>query len=234
MKNTEIKYNKFHETCEIKYYRYIYKIKCLSDNKEWKNKYYIGQHSTNNMDDGYAGSGVKINEYYKKFGKIEGVTYEKIILKDNIKTETDLDKYERQYIEKELGKKKCLNISEGGGDFRRRRKKEANIYLINEDYSQQRINNVFEDNTIKDNTIEDNTIKDNTIEDNTIEDNTIKDNTIKDNTIKDKNVVIEKYDKTTEKLLLKLKKNKDDFELRKELILRLGKYGVSPAILGIV
>ena len=209
---------------EIKYYRYIYKIKCLSDNKEWKNKYYIGQHSTNNMDDGYAGSGVKINEYYKKFGKIEGVTYEKIILKDNIKTETDLDKYERQYIEKELGKKKCLNISEGGGDFKRRRKKEANIYLINEDESQQRINNTIEDNTIKDNTIEDNTIKDNTIED----------NTINDNTIEDKNVVIQKYDITTEKLLKKLKKNKDDFELRKELILRLGKYGVSPAILGIV
>ena len=204
---------------EIKYYRYIYKIKCLSDNKEWKNKYYIGQHSTNNMDDGYAGSGVKINEYYKKFGKIEGVTYEKIILKDNIKTETDLDKYERQYIEKELGKKKCLNISEGGGDFRRRRKKEANIYLINEDESQQRINN---------------TIDDNTIEDNTIKDNTIEDNTINDNTIEDKNVVIQKYDMTTEKLLKKLKKNKDDFELRKELILRLGKYGVSPAILGIV
>lgn len=204
---------------EIKYYRYIYKIKCLSDNKEWKNKYYIGQHSTNNMDDGYAGSGVKINEYYKKFGKIEGVTYDKIILKDNIKTETDLDKYERQYIEKELGKKKCLNISEGGDDFRRGRKKEANIYLINEDESQQRINNIIEDNTIKDNIIEDNTIKDNIIEDDIIE---------------NKNVVIQKYDKTTEKLLLKLKKNKDDFELRKDLILRLGKYGVSPAILGIV
>ena len=93
-------------------YRFIYKIICLCG--EWKGKYYIGQHSTYNMNDGYAGSGTLIREYYRKYGKILNVTYKIKILKDNIKSQTELDRYEILYINQHLGKKKCLNLIEGG------------------------------------------------------------------------------------------------------------------------
>ena len=45
-------------------YRIIYKITCLKGGKDWKGKFYIGQHTTSNINDGYAGSGTKIREYY--------------------------------------------------------------------------------------------------------------------------------------------------------------------------
>ena len=93
-------------------YRYIYKITCLLG--EWKGMYYIGQHTTSNMDDGYAGSGVRINEYYSIYGKRLGYTYKKKIYKNLIKSQEELDKYEKIYINKHLGKEKCLNIDEGG------------------------------------------------------------------------------------------------------------------------
>ena len=93
-------------------YRYIYKITCLLG--EWKGMYYIGQHTTSNMNDGYAGSGVRISEYYSIYGKRLGYTYKIRILKQNIKSQKDLDKYEKLYINKYLGKDKCLNMCEGG------------------------------------------------------------------------------------------------------------------------
>ena len=43
--------------------RFIYKITCLCG--DYKGKYYIGQHTTDDINDGYAGSGAKINEYSK-------------------------------------------------------------------------------------------------------------------------------------------------------------------------
>lgn len=43
---------------------YIYKI-----TNRINNKIYIGQHITNNMNDGYMGSGSAINQAYKKYGK---------------------------------------------------------------------------------------------------------------------------------------------------------------------
>jgi hypothetical protein len=33
------------------------------------NKYYIGMHSTNNLEDGYIGSGDRIRRSLKKYGK---------------------------------------------------------------------------------------------------------------------------------------------------------------------
>lgn len=46
-------------------YRYIYKITCTAGS--FKGKFYYGQHTTENLDDGYKGSGRKINDYYKKY-----------------------------------------------------------------------------------------------------------------------------------------------------------------------
>lgn len=99
---------KTHET-----HRYIYKIICLCG--IWKNKYYIGQHTTTNMDDGYAGSGVKISEYYSIYGKREGKTYKKEILSlDKAKNQIQLDKLEKKYIgTKYITDPLCLNMIEG-------------------------------------------------------------------------------------------------------------------------
>lgn len=48
------------------------------------------------MNDGYAGSGVKLNEYYRNYGKTENKTYEKNILRYD-DTQKQLDAYEIYY-----------------------------------------------------------------------------------------------------------------------------------------
>ena len=48
----------------IKKYHYIYKTTC-----KLNNKYYIGMHSTDDIEDGYMGSGLIINRLIKKYGK---------------------------------------------------------------------------------------------------------------------------------------------------------------------
>ena len=88
--------------------RYIYKIICLQG--EYKNKYYIGKHKTENIDDNYTGSGTNICEYYKQYGKIEGETYIKEILA-YAETDDELTKLEKQYIgDKNRTDDNCLNI----------------------------------------------------------------------------------------------------------------------------
>lgn len=57
---------------------YIYKITLLKGSL--KNHYYFGQHSTNNLNDNYCGSGTILLKYYKKYGHIENETYTKEIL----------------------------------------------------------------------------------------------------------------------------------------------------------
>lgn len=94
-------------------YRYIYKITCLCG--DWKNKYYYGQHTTDNLDDGYAGSGVRINQYYAIYGK-SCLTYKKKILRFCYSQE-ELDQWEAYYVNKHLSKEKCLNIDEGGKHY---------------------------------------------------------------------------------------------------------------------
>ena len=92
--------------------RYIYKITLLCGSL--KDHYYIGQHTTNNIDDNYAGSGCKVSAYYKKYGKIEGETYIKEIIK-YCNTLDELNEAEFQ----EIGDKYdldplCLNLAAGG------------------------------------------------------------------------------------------------------------------------
>lgn len=93
---------------EFNKYYYFYKIICISTQE-----YYYGVHSTNNLNDGYSGSGKNINNLYKKYENPH-LIFKKYILKF-FKTELEMYDYERTIITPNLLKdKKCLNISIGG------------------------------------------------------------------------------------------------------------------------
>ena len=88
-------------------YHYIYKITNLKNNK-----YYIGMHSTSNLDDGYMGGGQRIKNSVKKHGK-------EIHLKEILEYLPDrnsLINREREMINEELLKDPlCMNLMIGGG-----------------------------------------------------------------------------------------------------------------------
>lgn len=90
---------------EKKYY-YVYRIINKINNKE-----YIGFHSTNNMNDGYMGSGKLIIKAIEKYG-IEN--FEKEILKQ-FNNKKDAELYERELVNEEYVKRNdTYNISIGG------------------------------------------------------------------------------------------------------------------------
>lgn len=88
-------------------YRYIYKI-TLTKGK-WKDHFYYGQHTTNNLDDDYKGSGTKLSKYYKKYPN----DYIKEIISYH-KTDEELNEAEYEIIHPWLNNKQCLNLMEGG------------------------------------------------------------------------------------------------------------------------
>ena len=88
-------------------YRYIYKITCTSGT--FKNKFYFGQHTTKNLDDGYKGSGKKILNYYKKYPN--DYIKEIICFCDS---QEELNQREHEIIHPLLDDPMCLNIAEGG------------------------------------------------------------------------------------------------------------------------
>lgn len=91
---------------------YTYKITLLKGSLA--GHYYYGQHRTKKLNDGYAGSGVKVSDYYSKYGKIEHQTYIKeIIAFYNSKEELDIA--EDQLIgDKYITDPMCLNLVKGG------------------------------------------------------------------------------------------------------------------------
>lgn len=95
-----------------KKYYYIYKIVLLKGSLA--GKYYYGQHSTNSLQDNYAGSGSILKDYYKKYRAVEGVTYTKEILKF-YNDEKELDRAEEILIG-DLWETdpNCLNKKPGG------------------------------------------------------------------------------------------------------------------------
>lgn len=93
-------------------FHYTYKITLLKGSLS--GYYYYGQHSTDNLNDGYIGSGTILKKYYKKYGALEGDTYIKEIvaffnnLEDLNNAEYDLigDKFKDDEL--------CLNLRAGG------------------------------------------------------------------------------------------------------------------------
>lgn len=94
---------------EQKKYNYFYKITNLLNNH-----YYYGIHSTDNLDDGYMGSGKRLHYAYKKYG-IENFTKE--ILK-YFDTRKDASNYEAEMVTEQLVKDdNCYNCIKGGDSF---------------------------------------------------------------------------------------------------------------------
>lgn len=89
-----------------KKHHFIYKtINLLS------NRYYIGMHSTNDLNDGYMGSGDLIRKSIKKYGK-ENHSIEMLEFFD---TREELANREREVINlQEIAKKDCMNLKVGG------------------------------------------------------------------------------------------------------------------------
>lgn len=91
---------------------YTYRITLLKGSL--KSCYYLGQHITDDLNDGYRGSGRIVRDYYKKYDAIEDVTYTKDIL-GFYKNQEELNQAEYELIG-DLYKTdpKCLNLRAGG------------------------------------------------------------------------------------------------------------------------
>lgn len=91
-------------------YHYFYKITNLINNH-----FYYGVHNTKNLDDGYIGSGVRLQIAYKKYG-IEN--FKKEILK-YFDTKEEAFEYEAEVVNETLiNDNNCYNIVKGGkGSF---------------------------------------------------------------------------------------------------------------------
>ena len=87
-------------------YNYIYKITC-----KVTNRYYIGMHSTDNLDDGYFGSGKRLWFSINYHGK---ENHDKEIL-EFLPNREELKKREKEIVTKELIKEDlCMNLCVGG------------------------------------------------------------------------------------------------------------------------
>lgn len=91
---------------------YTYKITLLKGSLA--GHYYYGRHKTNNLNDGYAGSGKLVSDYYDKYGKIEHQTYIKEIIAFYTDDE-ELNIGEKEIIgDKYNTDPLCMNLCEGG------------------------------------------------------------------------------------------------------------------------
>ena len=87
-------------------YHYIYKTTCIITNK-----FYIGMHSTNNLDDGYQGSGKILKYSINKYGKENHKT--EII--EKLPNREDLIKKEKELVNRDLlNEDLCMNLVTGG------------------------------------------------------------------------------------------------------------------------
>jgi hypothetical protein len=89
-----------------KKYHYIYKT-----TNKLNGKYYIGMHSTNNLNDNYKGSGTLLKRSINKYGK-ENHNIEILYF---FNTREELQSKEKEIITlQEIAKKECMNLKIGG------------------------------------------------------------------------------------------------------------------------
>jgi hypothetical protein len=89
-----------------KKYHYIYKT-----TNKLNGKYYIGMHSTNNLNDDYIGSGTLLKRSLNKYGK-ENYNMEILYF---FNTREELQSKEKEIITlQEIAKKECMNLKIGG------------------------------------------------------------------------------------------------------------------------
>ena len=94
------------------------------------NKIYVGKHQTENMNDGYFGSGIALRNAIKKYGK-ENFTKEILFVFD---TEQEMNDKERELINEEfVSRKDTYNLGvggEGGPHFKGKKHTKETIELI--------------------------------------------------------------------------------------------------------
>lgn len=89
-----------------KKYHIIYKTTCLINNK-----YYIGMHSTDNLEDGYMGSGKAIKFSIKRYGKEN----HRVEILEVVENRELLAERERAIVTLSKVKNgKCMNLKVGG------------------------------------------------------------------------------------------------------------------------
>lgn len=89
-----------------KKYHFIYKTTNLLSGK-----YYIGMHSTNDLNDGYMGSGKRLRYSINKYGKEN----HKVEVLEFFEDRKQLAAREREIVNlNEIAKKECLNLCVGG------------------------------------------------------------------------------------------------------------------------
>jgi hypothetical protein len=87
-------------------HHFLYKTTC-----KVTGRYYVGVHSTQNLEDSYLGSGKFLGNSIAKYGK---ENHEREILQF-FDTREDLMKREKDYVNKEMLKDKlCMNLKQGG------------------------------------------------------------------------------------------------------------------------
>jgi hypothetical protein len=93
-----------------KKYYIIYKVTNTKSNR-----FYIGQHRTDNIEDGYMGSGLYIQESKKKYKEEFNNIFKREILEycDNLE---ELNKFEEYYILKNIDDEFCQNYRLGGNE----------------------------------------------------------------------------------------------------------------------
>lgn len=91
---------------ELKKYHFIYKTTSLINGE-----YYIGMHSTNDLQDGYLGSGTRLMRAVRKHGK-ENFVME---ILEYLPTRKLLSEREKEIVTmQEVTDKKCMNLKVGG------------------------------------------------------------------------------------------------------------------------
>lgn len=87
-------------------FHYIYKTTCLVTNR-----YYVGMHSTDDLNDGYMGSGIRLRRSIKK----HGIQQHRREILEQFENRAILREHEKELVnEKLIADPLCMNIARGG------------------------------------------------------------------------------------------------------------------------